>query len=85
MLWCQVVERSQKGRAENRDGRVREYFYGPKDSFYPHTFEVKFADVKIFKVGGEHDRVLLQCLKALKTSEIDCELASCMIETGSNA
>ena len=53
-----MVERSQKGRAENRDGRIREYFYGPKDAYYPHTFEVKFADVKIYKVGGMFSSII---------------------------
>jgi len=47
-----VVERSQKTRIEARDSRVREYFYGIKNSLYPHTFEVKFAEIRIFKIGA---------------------------------
>ncbi|XP_067649529.1 polyribonucleotide 5'-hydroxyl-kinase Clp1-like [Haliotis asinina] len=47
-----VVERSTHVRAESRDAKVREYFYGIKNTLYPHTFEVKFADVKIFKIGA---------------------------------
>ena len=52
-ILLQVVERSQSTRAEARDLRIREYFYGLKNNFFPHSFDVKFNDVKIFKVGGE--------------------------------
>lgn len=44
--------RSSDCRRTARDERVREYFYGIKDSFYPHSFEVKFSDVKLYKIGG---------------------------------
>nr|XP_023020553.1 protein CLP1 homolog [Leptinotarsa decemlineata] len=48
-----VVERSKRVRGEARDQRTREYFYGtPSDSLYPHSFDVKFFEVKIFKVGA---------------------------------
>ncbi|XP_017775410.1 PREDICTED: protein CLP1 homolog [Nicrophorus vespilloides] len=48
-----VVERSKGARGEYRDQRIREYFYGtPKNALYPHSFEVKFSDVKIFKIGA---------------------------------
>uniref|UniRef100_A0A1Q3FCE4 Protein CLP1 homolog n=1 Tax=Culex tarsalis TaxID=7177 RepID=A0A1Q3FCE4_CULTA len=47
-----VVERTKSQRAEARDNRVREYFYGSKMPLYPHSFDVKFSDVKIFKVGS---------------------------------
>uniref|UniRef100_A0A2C9K704 Protein CLP1 homolog n=2 Tax=Biomphalaria glabrata TaxID=6526 RepID=A0A2C9K704_BIOGL len=47
-----VVERSQATRAESRDNRIREYFYGLKNNFFPHSFDVKFNDVKLFKVGA---------------------------------
>lgn len=48
-----VVERSQSARAETRDQRIREYFYGtPKNSLYPHSFDVKWSEVKIFKIGA---------------------------------
>lgn len=30
--------------------RIREYFYGKRTPFYPHSFDVKFADAKIYKV-----------------------------------
>ena len=48
----QVVTRSQPFRRESRNERIRQYFYGIRNNFYPHTFEVKFSDVKIFKIGG---------------------------------
>uniref|UniRef100_A0A0B6ZVK8 Protein CLP1 homolog n=1 Tax=Arion vulgaris TaxID=1028688 RepID=A0A0B6ZVK8_9EUPU len=47
-----VVERSQAARAEARDSRIREYYYGQKNSLFPHRFDVKFNDVKLFKVGA---------------------------------
>ncbi|ESP00169.1 hypothetical protein LOTGIDRAFT_226039 [Lottia gigantea] len=47
-----VVERSQSSRGEARDAKIREYFYGIDNSLYPHNFEVKFTDVKIFKIGA---------------------------------
>lgn len=47
-----VVERSQRVRAETRDNRVREYFYGLRSPLYPRSFDVRFSDVKIFKIGA---------------------------------
>ena len=48
----QVVERSRQARAEARDARIREYFYGSAAQFYPHSFEVRFSDIRIFKIGA---------------------------------
>lgn len=31
---------------------MREYFYGQRAMLYPHSFEVRFSDVKIFKIGA---------------------------------
>lgn len=47
-----VVERSKSARSEARDFRVKEYFYGCKNPLFPHSFDVKFSDVKIFKIGA---------------------------------
>ncbi|XP_072354132.1 polyribonucleotide 5'-hydroxyl-kinase Clp1 [Scyliorhinus torazame] len=47
-----VVERSKDFRRESRDEKIREYFYGFRGSFYPHAFDVRFSDVRIFKVGA---------------------------------
>ncbi|KAJ4439451.1 protein CLP1 homolog [Periplaneta americana] len=47
-----VVERSQSARAEARDARVREYFYGLRTPLYPHSFDVRFSDAKIYKIGA---------------------------------
>ena len=52
MVGQQVVERSQHARAEARDMKIRDYFYGVKNNLFPHTFEVKFSEVKLFKIGG---------------------------------
>ncbi|ETN63360.1 pre-mRNA cleavage complex II protein Clp1 [Anopheles darlingi] len=47
-----VVERTKSQRNESRDLRIREYFYGSKMPLFPHSFDVKFSDIKIFKVGS---------------------------------
>ncbi|PNF25313.1 CLP1-like protein [Cryptotermes secundus] len=47
-----VVVRSQSARAEARDARVREYFYGLRTPLYPHSFDVRFSDAKIYKIGA---------------------------------
>uniref|UniRef100_A0A1B6BXL4 Protein CLP1 homolog n=2 Tax=Clastoptera arizonana TaxID=38151 RepID=A0A1B6BXL4_9HEMI len=47
-----VVERTQTYRIEARDNRVREYFYGGKTPLHPHSFDVKFSELKIYKVGA---------------------------------
>lgn len=48
-----VVERSKECRREVRDEKIREYFYGFRGvSFYPFSFEVRFSDVRIYKIGA---------------------------------
>ncbi|CAH0551674.1 unnamed protein product [Brassicogethes aeneus] len=48
-----VVERSKTARSESRDQRIREYFYGtPKNSMYPHSFDVKWSEIKLYKIGA---------------------------------
>ncbi|KAL9923495.1 protein CLP1 homolog [Glossina fuscipes] len=47
-----VVERSKDLRVENRDLRIKEYFYGHKTPLYPFSFEVKFVDLKLYKIGA---------------------------------
>ncbi|MBN3299408.1 CLP1 kinase, partial [Amia calva] len=47
------VKRSKACRREARDDRIREYFYGFRGaSFFPHAFDVRFSDVRIFKIGA---------------------------------
>lgn len=48
-----MVERSKSVRAESRDQRIREYFYGTqKNSLYPHSFDVKWSEIKLYKIGA---------------------------------
>lgn len=47
-----VVERSRNLRMEARDLRIREYFYGKRTQLYPRTVHMKWADIKLFKVGA---------------------------------
>ncbi|XP_041087874.1 polyribonucleotide 5'-hydroxyl-kinase Clp1 [Polyodon spathula] len=47
-----VVERSKDYRRESRDDKVRDYFYGFRGGLYPHAFDVRFSDVRIYKIGA---------------------------------
>lgn len=47
-----VVERNKHIRSEARDQRIREYFYGKRSPLYPHSYEVKWSDIQIYKVGA---------------------------------
>lgn len=47
-----VVERSKSLRSETRDFRIKEYFYGHKSPLYPHSFDVKWSELKIYKIGA---------------------------------
>lgn len=46
-----VVPKSQELRTNTKNTRIREYFYGLKSNFYPYSFDVKFNDAKIFRIG----------------------------------
>ena len=56
MYTCvQVVVRSREFRRMSRHESIREYFYGKKSHrLDPFSVDVKFSDVEIFKIGGEH-------------------------------
>lgn len=54
-----VVSKSQENRRENRDKRIKEYFYGLKlketgsgTQLYPHSFELSFNSFKIYQIGA---------------------------------
>lgn len=47
-----VFERSQSQRRTARVDRIREYFYGSRTPLYPHVFDVKFSEVKIYSIGA---------------------------------
>lgn len=47
-----VVERSRAVRGESRDYRIREYFYGYRSPLYPHSFDVKWSEIKLYKIGA---------------------------------
>ena len=58
-----VVSRSKEQRASQRDMRIKHYFYGDRSKstptqisayqLYPQVFDVKFTDVKIYRIGFE--------------------------------
>ncbi|XP_014239410.1 protein CLP1 homolog [Cimex lectularius] len=47
-----VVVRTKEFRSEGRDSQVRQYFYGKRTSLHPHSFDVKWSDLKIYKIGA---------------------------------
>nr|XP_006825168.1 PREDICTED: polyribonucleotide 5'-hydroxyl-kinase Clp1-like [Saccoglossus kowalevskii] len=47
-----VVERPTAFRRHCRDEKIREYFYGFRSCFYPHSFDVKFSDLELYKIGA---------------------------------
>uniref|UniRef100_A0A8D9A2D8 Polyribonucleotide 5'-hydroxyl-kinase Clp1 n=1 Tax=Cacopsylla melanoneura TaxID=428564 RepID=A0A8D9A2D8_9HEMI len=48
-----VVDRTRQHRSESRDKRIKEYFYGSRlKPFNPHSFDVKFGEVQIYKIGA---------------------------------
>lgn len=47
-----VVERSSKTRMDDRDNKIREYFYGTKSILYPHTFDVSLDEILVYKIGA---------------------------------
>ncbi len=63
-----VVERSQRARFGSRMARLRTYFYGDaRTPFYPHSFDLRFSDAKIFKIGAP--RVPASCLPIGMTND----------------
>jgi len=67
-----VVVRSKEFRAHARDSKIREYFYGTplkgvNSTFYPHSFDVPFTSLKLFKIGGP--AIPLSCLPIGMKSE----------------
>lgn len=53
VLLVQVVVRSRDFRRQSRNYAVREYFYGKEPrNLFPFSFDVPFAEVTIFKIGG---------------------------------
>ena len=48
-----VVARSKAARRQSRDQSVYRYFYGTsRELFFPHSFDVKFSEVQIYKIGS---------------------------------
>jgi len=49
-----VVERTQEQRMEDSSTSIKQYYYGFQNALFPHSFDVKFTDLKekIFKIGA---------------------------------
>lgn len=47
-----VVCKPKTQRNEARDLRIKEYFYGSKFALYPFSFEMKFSEMKLFRIGA---------------------------------
>lgn len=76
-----VVERSTKVRTEFREAMVKEYFYGMNSSLFPHTFEVRFSEIKLFKIGAP---VLPDSMLPLGTSALDSRTKLVPVEPSAN-
>lgn len=47
-----MVEKNKVFRSRARERRTREFFYGnPRNALHPHSCEIKFSNMKIFKIG----------------------------------
>jgi len=57
-----VVERTTKARAARRHEKIQEYFYGLGERLIPHTFDVRFSDIHIYKVGGSFSYSVINTL-----------------------
>lgn len=48
-----VEDRTREVRIAARRSKIRQYFYGtPRNPLYPHSFDIRFSDVQIFKIGA---------------------------------
>ncbi|XP_065581997.1 protein CLP1 homolog isoform X2 [Artemia franciscana] len=47
-----AVERNRQFRISTRESKVRQYFYGPKNTLFPQNVQVNFDDIKVFKIGA---------------------------------
>lgn len=51
-----VLIKSPEQRAESRDGRIDEYFYGSSlrgnGQLYPHSFDIVFKALRIYQIGA---------------------------------
>ena len=47
-----VVCKSNDSRSQIKNIRIHEYFYGTNaKNLYPHSIEINFNEIKIFKIG----------------------------------
>lgn len=48
-----MVCKSPDTRSQTKNLKIHEYFYGTaKNQLYPHSIEIGFNEVKIFKIGA---------------------------------
>ena len=75
-----VVPRGKEQRAEGRDQRVKQYFYGPHNNLFPHSFEVNFSDIKdkLYKIGAPElpDSCLPLGMKITDNKEPKCNIVN---------
>ncbi|GIX74458.1 protein CLP1 homolog [Caerostris extrusa] len=58
-----AVERSRSTRTERRSTLIHEYFYGSDNSIKPHTFNIKFSDIEMFRVSSYKSKVKMNMIK----------------------
>lgn len=47
-----VLLRSKEQRRESREQLIRDYYDGPKGNYFPHSFDISFDSVEIYKIGS---------------------------------
>ncbi|MCL4151240.1 UNVERIFIED_CONTAM: hypothetical protein GTU68_002614, partial [Idotea baltica] len=47
-----VVERTRPMRVKARDTSIHDYFYGRRTKYHPHSFDVPYAQLQIYKIGA---------------------------------
>jgi len=76
-----VIERTPEFRTDARQRATRKYFNGAKGTLFPHSFDVKLADIKLYKVGVPN--LASSCLPAgMKAEEHSLKLVP--IKAGSS-
>ena len=54
-------------RSHTKNLRIQEYFYGStRNNLYPHSIEIGFNEVKIFKIGGNFLQLLNSVASLIK-------------------
>ncbi|KAF8763501.1 polyribonucleotide 5'-hydroxyl-kinase Clp1-like [Argiope bruennichi] len=65
------VERNRYEKSEDREACIRKYFYGPINQVQPFTFEIKYSDIKVFKVQARPINRYSYALDDIKQDDLE--------------